>query len=226
MFKIPNSKYQIPNNLKIPKTFEILRFEICLEFGFWSLGFMKIGILGGSFNPPHIGHILVAQQVLDFTSLDEVWFLPAFKHTFDKPLAPVSDRLAMTRLISLPKTRVSTLEIDHQLSGDTIELIPILKEKYPQDNFTFIMGSDQLAQFTKWGSWEQLLAQIPFLIVPRAGFALEPLYKNMQPLKHELFITTNVSSSMIRQRIKRTLSITHLVTEEIEQFIKQNKLYV
>lgn len=186
---------------------------------------MNIGILGGSFNPPHIGHMLIAQQVLDFTDLDEVWFLPAFKHTFDKPLASVADRLVMTRLITLPKTKVSTLEIDHQLSGDTVELIPILHNKYPKDDFTFIMGSDQLSQFTKWGSWEKLLNELPFLIVPRAGFALKPLYQGMQALSHELFITTNVSSSMIRARIKKGLAIDHLVLPEVKKYIMIKKLY-
>ncbi|MEK7166643.1 MAG: nicotinate-nicotinamide nucleotide adenylyltransferase, partial [Patescibacteria group bacterium] len=131
---------------------------------------MHIGILGGSFNPPHLGHILAAQQVLDYTSISEVWFLPAYKHTFDKPLAPVADRVAMIKLVKFSGTRVSTLEVDYKLSGDTIELVPLFKKLYPNDSFTFIIGSDQLVTFTKWGSWESLLQKLPFLVVPRAGY--------------------------------------------------------
>ena len=186
---------------------------------------MHIGILGGSFNPPHIGHLLVAQQVLDFTSLEKIFLLPAYSHTFDKPLAPVHDRLAMTQLLNLPNTIVSTLEIDHQLNGDTINLLPLLKEKYPKDSFSFIMGSDQLPNFTKWGQWETLLKQIPFLVVPRAGYSMKPLYSGMAPLEHPLFITTNISSSMVRLRIKQRLSIGHLVTDEVKKYISQNNLY-
>lgn len=186
---------------------------------------MQIGILGGSFNPPHIGHILVAQQVLDFTDLSEVWFLPAYKHTFDKPLAPFSDRVAMTKLIKLPKTRVSTLEIDHKLDGNTINLLPVLTQNYPKDKFTFIIGSDQLPLFSKWGKWQELLQKLPFLVVERAGYALQPLYEGMKVLKHEFFITTNISSSMVRGRIKRWLPISHLVEDEVEEYIVNNSLY-
>lgn len=187
---------------------------------------MNIGILGGSFNPPHLGHILVAQQVLDFTHLDEVWFLPAFTHTFDKPLAPVSNRLEMAKLLHLPRTKVSTLEIDHHLDGNTINLVPILKEKYPHDQFTFIMGSDQLPYFTKWGNWEKLLDVLPFLIVPRASYSFEPMYKGMSILNSPEFITTNISSSMVRSRIKKGLSIEYLVTKEVREYIKEMGLYV
>lgn len=186
---------------------------------------MKIGILGGSFNPPHLGHLLIAQQILDFTGIDAIWFLPAFKHTFDKPLAAVADRLAMTQLVKMPNMHVSTLEITHQLSGDTIELLPILKNKYPKDIFTFIIGSDQLPMFEKWGSWEKLIKSIPFLVVPRAGYPLSPLYPQMQVLAHELFITTNISSSLVRSRIKKGLSVTHLVTDEVGEYIKKKGLY-
>lgn len=186
---------------------------------------MHIGILGGSFNPPHLGHLLIAQQILDYTNIDKIWFLPAFRHTFDKPLASVSDRLAMTRLLKLAHTQVSTLEIDHQTHGDTIELIPILKKEYPKYSFTFIMGSDQLPAFTKWGSWGVLLKQIPFLVVPRASYPLAPLYPGMKILNNPLFITTNISSSMVRARIKKNLSIDYLVIDEVKKYIQEKGLY-
>ena len=86
---------------------------------------MNIGLLGGAFNPPHFGHLMIARQVLDFTNTDEVWFLPNFGQIPPKPVAKVSDRLAMTKLLSMPKTRVSTIEIDNALDGDTINLLQI-----------------------------------------------------------------------------------------------------
>jgi nicotinate-nucleotide adenylyltransferase len=186
---------------------------------------MKIGLLGGSFNPPHIGHILVAQQVLDFTDLDEIWFLPAYKHTFDKPLAPIASRLAMVTLLKVKNTRLSTLESDYKLDGNTINLLPILKKEYKDDSFTFIIGSDQLPTFHKWGSWEKLLTQQKFLVVERAGYPLIPLYKGMQVLKNPAFITTNISSSMVRHRVKKNLSIEYLVPPTIATYIKKHNLY-
>lgn len=186
---------------------------------------MKIGLLGGSFNPPHIGHTLVARQVLDFTDLDEVWFVPAYKHSFDKPLAPYEDRLAMTKQILFERTRVSTFEKDYKLDGNTINLIPILKKNYPKDTFTFIIGSDQLPTFQKWGSWQDLLTAIPFLVVERAGYPLEPLYKGMHVFKNKLFVTTNISSSMVRARLKEKLPIGDFVAPQIEKYIQKQKLY-
>ena len=186
---------------------------------------MKIGILGGSFNPPHLGHILVAQQVLEFTDIEHIWFLPCFTHTFEKPLAAISDRLAMTKLLAVPNTSVSTLEIDHKLDGNTINLLPLLKSQFPHDEFTFIIGSDQLNTFTKWGNWEQLIAQLSFLVVPRAEHETKPLLPGMVLLSNELLVTTSISSTVVRRRIARNVPINHLVPEPIVRYITDKKLY-
>lgn len=186
---------------------------------------MHIGILGGSFNPPHIGHLLVMQQVLDFTHIERIWLMPAYRHTFDKPLAPVADRLAMAKLTSLPDVSISTLEVDHRLDGNTINLLPVLKKNYPNDQFTFIIGSDQLSAFTRWGKWEDLLDRLPFLVVPRAGYPPQPWFDKMELLSHSLLVTTNISSSTVRARIKNHLPITYFVTSEVESYIVSKKLY-
>lgn len=187
---------------------------------------MHIGLLGGSFNPPHIGHVLVVRQVLDFTPLNKIWLLPAYRHTFDKPLAPHADRLAMTKLITEDRVEVSALEIDNQLDGNTINLVPILKKRFMKDKFTFIIGSDQLSTFTKWGEWRTLLKLLNFLVVPRAGYPQRPLYQNMKVLKHPLLVTTNISSSMVRQRVKKGLPIAHFVPKTVETYIKKKGLYI
>jgi len=186
---------------------------------------MNIGILGGSFNPPHLGHVLIAQQVLDYTNLDEVWWLPAFRHTFDKPLVSITHRLAMTRLLRLPGTRVSTLEVDNQLDGNTINLIPLLKKNHPRDAFSFIIGTDQLPTFHKWGNWQQLLKELPFLVVLRAGFPADPLYDGMKLVSHSNFIISNISSTIVRARIQNHLPIDTLVPQEILGYIKKHSLY-
>lgn len=184
---------------------------------------MKIGLLGGVFNPPHIGHLIIAQQVLDFTHIDEVWFLPNYGQHPPKPhVAPVADRLAMTKLLHLPKTRVCSIEIDHKLDGNTINLLPHLPKEH---SYTFIMGSDWLPYFRQWGQWEELLQRLPFLIVPRAGHPMKPLYKNMKPLEHELLVITNLSATKIRERVRRGLPIDHLVPQEIAAYIREHGLY-
>ncbi|MFZ5845603.1 MAG: nicotinate-nicotinamide nucleotide adenylyltransferase, partial [Patescibacteria group bacterium] len=160
---------------------------------------MKIGILGGVFNPPHLGHLLIAQQVLDFAGLDEVWFLPNYGQQPPKAeVASVEHRLKMTQLLKLPRTRVSTLEIDHKLNGNTINLIPYLPREH---QFWFIIGSDWLPRFKEWGQWEELLEKLPFLVFPRNGYPNEPLYKNMTLVQHELLMTSNISATKVRERV-------------------------
>lgn len=184
---------------------------------------MNIGIFGGVFNPPHIGHLMIARQVLDFTDIEEIWFLPNYGQHPPKPhVAPVADRLAMTKLLKLPKTRVSTIEIDYKLDGNTINLLPYLPKEHA---YTFLMGSDWLPYFTQWGQWEELLERLPFLVFPRAGHPMEPLYKNMTPLDDPLLVVTNISATKVRERVKAGLSVDQLVPREIAAYIKKHGLY-
>lgn len=184
---------------------------------------MHIGLFGGVFNPPHFGHLMIARQVLDYTDIEEIWFLPNWGQHPDKGgVAPVEDRLAMTRLLSLPKTKVSTIEIDNKLSGNTIELLPHLPKEH---TYTFIMGSDWLPGFTKWGRWEELLEKLPFLVFPRNDHPSSPLYKNMRLLSHPDLITSNISSTKIRARIAAGLPIDQFVPPEIAEYIKTHELY-
>ena len=184
---------------------------------------MKIGLLGGKFNPPHLGHILIAQQVLEFAVFDEVWFVPNYGQSFHEPVAPVEDRLFMTKLINIPKTKISMLEIDNKLDGKTIHLLSFL----PKENeYTFIIGSDQLATFHQWGEYKTLLKQIPFLVFPRYGYPSEPIYENMTVLGHKSLIASNISSTKIRDRIQMGLSISVFVPEGVEEYIQTHKLYI
>jgi nicotinate-nucleotide adenylyltransferase len=184
---------------------------------------MKIALLGGSFNPPHIGHMLIAQQVLDFGGVDEVWFLPNWGQSFEKPVASAKDRLAMTRCLHMPKTKVSTLEIDNTLNGQTINLLPYLP---PEHTYVFIIGSDQLPVFHLWGKWKELLEKMPFLIFPRYGFPTEPLYSNMTVLHHDELVVSNVSSTKIRARVSLGLSIDEFVPKGVGEYIKKHSLYL
>lgn len=102
---------------------------------------MRIALLGGAFNPPHNGHVAIARQILDFGLADELWFLPSFGQSPPKEVAPPTDRLAMTRLLNVPNTKVSTIEIDNKLDGETIHLLPFLPKEH---TFSFIIGADQL----------------------------------------------------------------------------------
>jgi nicotinate-nucleotide adenylyltransferase len=183
---------------------------------------MKVSLLGGAFNPPHLGHLMIARQILDFTDTEEVWFLPNYTQSPPKPVAPVEDRLAMTKLLVLPKTRVSTIEIDNKLDGETVHLLPFLPKEH---EFSFLIGSDQLPTFHLWLDWEKLLEKIPFYVFPRYGCPNEPLYKNMKVISHELLIGSNISSSKVRERVAKNLPVDQFVPQRIAEYIKQRGLY-
>lgn len=184
---------------------------------------MRIGIFGGVFNPPHNGHLLIAQQVLDFTDIEEVWFLPNYGQHPPKPnVASAEDRLAMTKLLVLPKTKASSIEIDNQLDGNTINLLPLLPQEH---TYRFIMGSDWLPTFHLWGKYKELLKKIPFIIFPRSGHQNTPLYENMTLLENKLMIVSNISATKIRDRIKLGMPIDQLVSPAVTQYIQHHGLY-
>lgn len=193
---------------------------------------MRIAIFGGRFDPPHLGHQLIVQQVLDFTEVDLVWLAPCYQHTFNKKMTTVEHRVAMTKMLLNTKIWYCGEEIDNHLSGETIELMELLREKYPQHHFSFIIGSDNLKTFKKWGRWEELLRTTRFLVFPRPEFdynlkkyGLDNPKHQLESIRHRLLVTTSISSTNIRERIKNGLSITHFVPEEVERYIKKHHLY-
>lgn len=190
---------------------------------------MNITLFGGSFNPPHIGHEIVLTQAFDFIpNLSQIWLLPTFQHTFAKnnDLAPAEHRLKMAQLLTNSRIKVEACEINQKMSGQTIDAVQFLQKKYPQHQFSFLMGSDQLKAFDLWNNWQTLLELIPFHIYPRVGYPFKPLYPNMNPLEHPLQVITNISSTVIRQRLKAKLTINHLVPEKITEYITANQLYL
>lgn len=183
----------------------------------------RIALLGGVFDPPHLGHVWMAEQLLDFVGVDEVWFLPNYAQSAPvKDATPVAHRLAMTRLLESPRTRVSTIEIDNKLDGETVHILPYLPKKH---EFSFVIGSDQLPGYSKWLDWEKLLASMPFWVFPRAGYPLEPLFHNMKAVEHEQLVVSNLSSTVIRDRAKRGLPIGSFVPRAVAEYIETHKLY-
>ncbi|OGV90756.1 nicotinate (nicotinamide) nucleotide adenylyltransferase [Microgenomates group bacterium RIFCSPLOWO2_01_FULL_46_13] len=194
---------------------------------------MQIVLFGGSFNPPHLGHLLVIEQAFELIGkIDELWLLPAFKHTFQKELAPASDRLAMAELLIAEladgvkkRTRLETIECDKRLSGETLETVNILYKMYPGKTFSFLMGSDQLPTFTKWGHYQELLKLLPFYVYPRSGSHNSITYPNMTLLQSPTQVVTNLSSTIIRERLQQHLSIAKLVPKAVANYINSIQLY-
>jgi nicotinate-nucleotide adenylyltransferase len=193
---------------------------------------MNITLFGGSFNPPHLGHLIVIHQASELIpDMDQLWVLPAYRHTFQKNLAPAQHRLEMCqRLVDEANkfssgVKLSRLEVDNKLSGETYEAVRLLKKESPKHSFSFLMGSDQLKSFKKWGNWTKLLEQMPFFVYPRAGYKNRIGFPNMTLLHSATQVVTNISSTLIRERIKKALPISHLLPDQVLKYSRIHKLY-
>jgi nicotinate-nucleotide adenylyltransferase len=189
---------------------------------------MNILLFGGSFNPPHLGHDIVIHQAFELIKhIEELWLLPTYNHAFGKDLAPAADRLEMCQLLihNSKKTKICSIEIDHQTSGSTYETQKLLKREYPDHNFSFLMGSDQLPEFHKWNNHQQLLNEMPFYVYPRGSHRHDVTYPNMTLLESPTQIITNISSTLIRNRIKHNLPIGRIIPQNIAKYIIDHRLY-
>ena len=182
----------------------------------------KIACLGFSANPPHLGHLLVAQQVLDFTGVDEVWLIPCFQHVFDKQLIRAEFRWEMTKMMERPKIKACDIELQRKKKSYTIDTVLALKKRYPAYQFSWIIGSDLIKDesYKKWGRWKELEQEINFWVFPRKGFVLDkPLASCFNLISSSNLVISNISSTIIRERLRKGLSIKGLVTPEVEDYI-------
>lgn len=187
---------------------------------------MNIAILGGAFDPPHLWHKKISEQLLKLLKFDEVWLIPCFSHPFDKKMASSKHRLVMTKFITNKKIKVRPEEINRKKKSYSIDTIRILKKQYPKHEFTWIIGSDQIKDFSKWKSWRKLLKEVPFLVFPRPAYKIpKRLPQNMTPIKHKGLFLSNLSSTRVKDYIKQCKSISQLVNPEVNDYIKKQKLY-
>ncbi len=203
---------------------------------------MKIAILGGSFDPPHLGHILIARQVIEFAGMDQVWLMPNYstgaQHAiFQKKLSPAQDRLAMTKLLEDDKIKASDFEINENKKSITIDTLYTLSNMHPKDRFYWITGSDKLETFHLWDDWQKIITDYRLIIFPREhmlwhlenrvkeALQLQKIPSNVIILQNKELILTNLSSTIIRERERKGLPIDFLVEPAIKKYIKEYKLY-
>ena len=175
----------------------------------------KIALFGGSFNPPHLGHLAILNYLLD-QSFDEVWVIPVYQHPFGKPLAPFDHRFHMLTLLchhlNKHHYQILTLEKDSQKQPNyTIDTVKTLKSSYPTYHFTIVIGSDQEVELQKWHHIEDLKKEADFFVLPRQGY-------------HTSFLP-NVSSSEIREKLKNQEDISAFTTAEIKKYLIEKRVY-
>lgn len=188
---------------------------------------MKIAVLGGRFDPIHVGHILIARQVLELApGIDKVIFVPAFQHQWKPIVASPKERIAMIESCLEDKMEVSDIEIKRKGISYSIDTIKALK-KITGADICWIIGSDILPEFDRWGKRAELTKEATFLVFPRDPYDLPTdLPKGFELISDPNLLVTSFSGTAIRDRIKAGKSIKYLVPEEVERYIKENKLYV
>lgn len=187
---------------------------------------MKIAILGGSFDPPHLGHYLVIKQILEIREdIDKILLVPAFQHQWKPIQASPKDRLAMLRSLVNEKVEISDIELKRQGISYTVDTVREVKNKTKADIF-WIVGSDILSEFHRWEKTEELLNLATFLVFPRDPHLMsEIIPAGFEVIRDKNLITTNVSSTAIRQGVNEGKSISYLVPKEVEEYIIKHNLY-
>ena len=190
---------------------------------------MNIGIFGGSFNPIHIGHALIAGHIIESGVVDRVWLMVSPQNPL-KPQSSLADdvhRLRMTALVSRRLEGVTTSAFEMQLPRPsyTIDTLTALQEKFPDDNFHLIIGADNWALFDQWRESEKILSRFHVLIYPRLGYEVDipvPLADRVKLVDAPII---EISSTEIRRRLAANQSITFHVPEAVEEYIHANNLY-
>ena len=191
---------------------------------------MKIGLFFGSFNPVHIGHMVIANYMLEFTDLNQIWFVVS-PHN---PLKPKSSLLAAHHRLRLVreaigdnnKLKASNIEFKLPQPSYTINTLTYLKEKYPKNDFDLIVGSDNLQTFHKWKNYEQLLEQHELYVYPRSTKPQEPgeLVSHAK-IKIVPAPVMEISSSFIREAIKNKKDVRYMIPEAVYGYIKEMHFY-
>ena len=187
---------------------------------------MKIAILGGRFDPPHIGHFLIAQQTLDFyPEIDKVVFVPAYKHAWSPIVASPQDRIAMLQSSLQSRMEVSDIEIRRKRVSYTIDTIKEIK-KITKADIYWIVGADILPEFKKWKEHEELVKLAKFIVFPRNPHDLpKRVPKGFEIISSSKILTTSFSSSIIRERIKKGETIKYFVPKHVGDYIRSHNLY-
>jgi nicotinate-nucleotide adenylyltransferase len=179
----------------------------------------EVALLGGSFNPPHVAHVMAAWWTLATEPVKELWLLPSWRHPFAKPLAPWEDRVRMCRL-AIARVRgahVCTAEAelaDDPLCGKTARTLEHLAGKHPGYRFALVIGADILADTAKWYRWDRVQELARIIVVGREGY----------PGGGEPRLPA-ISSTLVRERLERGAPAGGLVPRAVLAYVADHGLY-
>lgn len=185
----------------------------------------KVGILGGTFDPPHYGHLIIANEVLEQLQLDEIQFMPNQEppHKNRKSGTSNEDRLAMLELCTSGHSRFAIEKIEMERPGKsfTFDTMKLLTEKHPETDYFFIIGADMIEYLPKWHRIDELVEMIQFVGVNRPHHQTGTEYR----LQHVAVPQIEISSTLIREKIAEGKSAKYLLPENALAYIKEHQLY-
>ncbi|MBL7802329.1 MAG: nicotinate-nucleotide adenylyltransferase [Saprospiraceae bacterium] len=189
---------------------------------------MKIGLFFGSFNPIHVGHLIIANHMATRTDLDKVWLVVS-PHNPLKPkksLARDHDRLHLVRLGigDNPRIEASNVEFGLPKPSYTIDTLAFLKEKYPDREFALIMGGDNLATLDQWKNYEQLLASYDIYVYRRPGIEPGPFASHPRVRICDAPLL-DISATYIRECLRQGQSVRYLVPDAVYEYLESGSLY-
>lgn len=189
---------------------------------------MKTGLFFGSFNPIHIGHLIIANYMAAFSGLDEVWLVvsPHNPLKLKSGLANMYDRLEMARLATenAPQIKVSDVEFKLPQPSYTIDTLAHLHERYPEKEFVLIMGADNLASLKKWKNYEVLLNNYHIYVYPRPGSEVAE-WEQHPSITFTDTPQMEISSTFVRKAIKEKKNVQFFVPDNVLEFIDQRNMY-
>lgn len=201
-----------------------------------TMGKKRVGIFGGTFDPIHMGHLIVAETIMDEFHLDKVVFIPAAvpPHKLDKRISPAKHRYMMTMLAtcSNPRFQVSDMEMHRQGPSYSRDTLAQLIEEHGRDTeFYFIVGADSVENLHTWNRIDELLTMCHFIGASRPGCMpdMEKIAQRFGPLAEKIHCLETpeleISSTEIRHRVGQKRTIRYIVPETVEQYIYKEKLY-
>lgn len=189
----------------------------------------KIGIYSGSFNPVHLGHLKLAEYIVDNDIVDEVWFVVSPCNPLKIQSNLLDEYLRLEMLIfaiqSNPKFKASDVEFTMPIPSYSIDTLQLLSSQYPDYQFILIIGSDNALVFDQWKNYNQLLKEFPILVYPRNGYnfsKVAEIYPQMQLLSTPYY---DISSTRIRDFIAQKKDVSQWIHPFVNQFIIDNNLY-
>lgn len=190
---------------------------------------MKVGILGGSFNPIHIGHAILANYITQYTDIEQLWLMVSPQNPLKSEMPQSYDvhRLAMAELVASKCENVITSGFEFTLPKPsyTVDTLKALREKFPQHEFVLVIGADNWQNFEKWKDWQEILDKHNILVYPRMGSEIvipDDLCNKVEKLDSPII---EISSTYIREQLKKGKNMNFFLPKDVYRYILENNLY-